>query len=143
MAQCHCKRRQSLPVLRSPDVPSSGSRQSERRHRALPVFPRSINQAIKPVIGQERKKRKSQNSLGREAIGCRQHVISLFWPFILFCIWCRPNVIAGFDPRPWEEQAPSFTDPTADEWRAALTQARDLVLSPVNHNLHPSSISMI
>ena len=33
-----------------------------------------------------------------------------------------PNVIAGFDPRPWEERGPSFTDPTADEWASALTQ---------------------
>jgi hypothetical protein len=38
-----------------------------------------------------------------------------------------PNVIAGFDPRPWEEHAPSFAPPTRSEWAAALTQARDLV----------------
>jgi len=43
-----------------------------------------------------------------------------------------PNVIAGFDPRPWEEQGPSFTDPTRAEWAAALTQARDLVADPAN-----------
>ena len=43
-----------------------------------------------------------------------------------------PNVIAGFDPRPWEEQGPSFTFPTRDEWTAALTQARDLVSDPAN-----------
>ena len=43
-----------------------------------------------------------------------------------------PNVIAGFDPRPWEEAAPSFTAPTRDEWRAALVQARDFVLAPDN-----------
>jgi hypothetical protein len=43
-----------------------------------------------------------------------------------------PNVIAGFDPRPWEEQGPSFTDPTQAEWTAALSQARDLVTDPAN-----------
>ena len=26
------------------------------------------------------------------------------------------NVIAGFDPRPWEEHAPSFAMPTQPEW---------------------------
>lgn len=43
-----------------------------------------------------------------------------------------PNVIAGFDPRPWEEAGPAFTDPTRAEWTAALTQVRDLVNDPVN-----------
>lgn len=43
-----------------------------------------------------------------------------------------PNVIAGFDPRPWEEAAPSFAAPSRTEWAAALTQARDLVLDPAN-----------
>lgn len=43
-----------------------------------------------------------------------------------------PNVIAGFDPRPWEEQAPSFAAPSQAEWVAALTQARDFVLDPAN-----------
>ena len=43
-----------------------------------------------------------------------------------------PNVIAGFDPRPWEEAGPSFTAPTRAEWTAALTQARDLVAAPAN-----------
>ena len=43
-----------------------------------------------------------------------------------------PNVIAGFDPRPWEEHGPSFTRPTRVEWAAALTQARDFVLDPRN-----------
>ena len=43
-----------------------------------------------------------------------------------------PNVIAGFDPRPWEEEGPSFTFPTRAEWTAALTQARDLVSDPSN-----------
>lgn len=43
-----------------------------------------------------------------------------------------PNVIAGFDPRPWEEAAPAFTDPTIEEWTAALSQVRDLVTDPEN-----------
>jgi hypothetical protein len=43
-----------------------------------------------------------------------------------------PNLIAGFDPRPWEEQSPSFAPPTDAEWRAALTQAKDLVAAPGN-----------
>jgi len=43
-----------------------------------------------------------------------------------------PNVIAGFDPRPWEEQGPSFAAPSREEWTAALTQARDLVADPAN-----------
>jgi len=43
-----------------------------------------------------------------------------------------PNVIAGFDPRPWEEQGPSFAEPTRAEWTAALSQARDLVADPAN-----------
>lgn len=44
-----------------------------------------------------------------------------------------PNVIAGFDPRPWEEHGPSFMRPTRAEWTAALTQARDFVLDAANH----------
>ncbi len=43
-----------------------------------------------------------------------------------------PNVIAGFDPRPWEEQGPSFTAASRVEWTAALTQARELVTDPRN-----------
>jgi hypothetical protein len=43
-----------------------------------------------------------------------------------------PNVIAGFDPRPWEERAPSFSPPSRAEWAAALTQARDLVADAGN-----------
>ena len=43
-----------------------------------------------------------------------------------------PNVIASFDPRPWEEHGPSFADPTRDEWTSALTQARDFVMDPEN-----------
>ena len=27
-----------------------------------------------------------------------------------------PNIIAGFDPRPWEEHAPSFAFPSSSEW---------------------------
>ena len=33
-----------------------------------------------------------------------------------------PNVIAGFDPRPWEEHSPSFAMPNQTEWEAALQQ---------------------
>ncbi len=44
-----------------------------------------------------------------------------------------PNVIASFDPRPWEEAAPAFTDPTRNEWTAALSQVRDFVIDPTNH----------
>lgn len=44
-----------------------------------------------------------------------------------------PNVIASFDPRPWEEQGASFTFPALAEWTAALQQAWDLVASPSNH----------
>jgi hypothetical protein len=34
------------------------------------------------------------------------------------------NVIAGFDPRPWEERAPSFAFPSASEWEAVLRQVK-------------------
>lgn len=43
-----------------------------------------------------------------------------------------PNLIAGFDPRPWEEQSPSFKPPTQGEWEAALVQVRDFVLAEGN-----------
>ena len=43
-----------------------------------------------------------------------------------------PSLIAGFDPRPWEEESPSFTPPTATEWHDALTQVRDLISAPHN-----------
>ena len=36
-----------------------------------------------------------------------------------------PNVIAGFDPRPWEEQSPSFAMPSHTEWMAALRQVKE------------------
>jgi hypothetical protein len=32
------------------------------------------------------------------------------------------NVIAGFDPRPWEEHAPSFAMPSQKEWEAVIRQ---------------------
>lgn len=32
------------------------------------------------------------------------------------------SLIAGFDPRPWEEPSPSFEAPTQGEWRAAVQQ---------------------
>lgn len=34
------------------------------------------------------------------------------------------NVIAGFDPRPWEEQEPSFAMPTQVEWAAVPSACR-------------------
>ena len=43
-----------------------------------------------------------------------------------------PNVIAGFDPRPWEEHAPSFAPPSEAEWEAALLQARGLAAGAGN-----------
>jgi hypothetical protein len=43
-----------------------------------------------------------------------------------------PNLIAGFDPRPWQEPAPSFAAPSAEEWEAALLQVRALVSAPGN-----------
>ena len=43
-----------------------------------------------------------------------------------------PNVIAGFDPRPWEEHGPSFALPTRAEWEAALREVRALVTDPTN-----------
>ena len=43
-----------------------------------------------------------------------------------------PNVIAGFDPRPWQEHAPSFAPPSEAEWEAALVQARGLAAAPDN-----------
>eukprot|EP00750_Incisomonas_marina_P003551 INCI1321.1.p1 GENE.INCI1321.1~~INCI1321.1.p1 ORF type:complete len:500 (+),score=47.09 INCI1321.1:73-1500(+) len=33
-----------------------------------------------------------------------------------------PNVIAGFDPRPWEEHSPSFSMPNQTEWETSLQQ---------------------
>lgn len=38
-----------------------------------------------------------------------------------------PNVIAGFDPRPWEEHGASFIAPTGAEFTAALTQLYTLL----------------
>lgn len=43
-----------------------------------------------------------------------------------------PIVIAGFDPRPWEEPAPSFAHPSQEEWKQALSQARDFVEAEEN-----------
>ena len=42
------------------------------------------------------------------------------------------NVIAGFDPRPWEEHAPSFAMPSAREWEAVLRQAKAQCLNASN-----------
>lgn len=43
------------------------------------------------------------------------------------------NIIAGFDPRPWEEHAPSFAMPSASEWETVLTQIKAQCLDPRNH----------
>eukprot|EP00038_Savillea_parva_P025010 m.45839 g.45839 ORF g.45839 m.45839 type:complete len:517 (-) comp6698_c0_seq2:81-1631(-) len=42
------------------------------------------------------------------------------------------NLIAGFDPRPWEEHAASFAMPTETEWRQVLTQIKSQCLDPHN-----------
>ena len=42
------------------------------------------------------------------------------------------NVIAGFDPRPWEEHSPSFEMPTAKEWEAVLHQVKEQCEDPSN-----------
>lgn len=46
-----------------------------------------------------------------------------FWWCNTIGVWSN-SLIAGFDPRPWEEHAPSFTVPMATEWEAALRQVR-------------------
>jgi len=43
-----------------------------------------------------------------------------------------PNLIAGFDPRPWEEESPSFSPPSPSEWEAALQQVKEFVSIPTN-----------
>ena len=42
------------------------------------------------------------------------------------------NVIAGFNPRPWEEHSPSFAFPTEAEWEAVLTQVKAQCEDPAN-----------
>ena len=51
------------------------------------------------------------------------------------------NVIAGFDPRPWEEHAPSFAMPNQQEWEAAIQQVLSPSFTPlsVTHTLSPLS----
>lgn len=44
-----------------------------------------------------------------------------------------PNVIAGFDPRPWEEHSASFIAPTGAEFEAALQQLYGILVDPDNH----------
>ncbi len=44
-----------------------------------------------------------------------------------------PNVIAGFDPRPWEEASPSFAMPSQAEWELVLRQVFVFVVSAVRH----------
>ena len=50
-----------------------------------------------------------------------------------------PNIIAGFDPRPWEEHAPSFAFPSRNEWEKALRQVKAQVLDPANNFGFPDS----
>jgi hypothetical protein len=42
------------------------------------------------------------------------------------------NVIAGFDPRPWEEHSPSFDMPTQQEWEGVLLQVKAQCEDPAN-----------
>jgi hypothetical protein len=42
------------------------------------------------------------------------------------------NVIAGFNPRPWQEQAPSFAFPSASEWETVLRQVKVQCEEPAN-----------
>lgn len=42
------------------------------------------------------------------------------------------NIIAGFDPRPWEEHAPSFYRPTRTEWKDVLIQVKTQCLNDTN-----------
>jgi hypothetical protein len=42
------------------------------------------------------------------------------------------NVIAGFDPRPWEEHAPSFAMPSQPEWEAVIRQVKAQCEEPAN-----------
>ena len=44
-----------------------------------------------------------------------------------------PNVIAGFDPRPWAEHDPSFSSPSPAEWEAKLRQVKAQCEDPSNH----------
>ena len=50
-----------------------------------------------------------------------------------------PNIIAGFDPRPWEEHAPSFAFPSSSEWEAVLRQVKEQALSPANNYGFPDA----
>ena len=55
------------------------------------------------------------------------------------------NVIAGFDPRPWEEHAPSFAMPNQQEWAAAIQQVLSHSFPPlsVTHTLtHSHTLSL-
>jgi hypothetical protein len=49
------------------------------------------------------------------------------------------NVIAGFDPRPWEEHAPSFSMPTEKEWEKVLVQVKEQCEDPQNRFGFPDS----
>lgn len=41
-------------------------------------------------------------------------------------------MIAGFDPRPWQEHSPSFAFPTEAEWEAVLLQVKAQCEDPSN-----------
>jgi len=49
------------------------------------------------------------------------------------------NLVAGFDPRPWEEPAPSFAMPNVAEWTAVLTQVKAQCLNASNRFGFPDS----
>lgn len=51
------------------------------------------------------------------------------------------NVIAGFDPRPWEEHAPSFAMPNQSEWEAVIRQVKAQCEDPANKFGFPDASS--
>ena len=53
-----------------------------------------------------------------------------------------PNVISSFDPRPWGEHDPSFTDPTRAEWEVVLRQIRGQCLDSSNHFGFPDASNL-
>ena len=50
-----------------------------------------------------------------------------------------PNVIAGFDPRPWEEHSPSFQMPNRTEWMKQLYAIKAQCEDPSNRFGFPST----
>ena len=49
--------------------------------------------------------------------------------------------MAGWDPRPWEEHAPSFAFPTEAEWEAATRETLEQCLDPRNRFGFPDATS--